>query len=293
MDAQQIAQVRRFNRVVTQRVGALEDSYLARGRPLGQARLLFEIGPEGAELRGLRDRLRLDSGYLSRLLRALEEQGLVAMEASGDDARGRRVALTPAGLAEHAAYESGSQDFAATLLAALAPAERERLVKAMAEVEALLEASVVTIAFERPDTADAIACLSAYFAELDRRFQGGFDPGAPVERLAEGLAADGHFLMARREGRPIGCVALVPLDEATGEIKRLWIDASARGAGLSRRLMERMEDKARALSLTRLVLDTNRTLAEAQALYRRLGYQQIGRYNDNPYADHFFEKRLA
>ncbi len=152
---------------------------------------------------------------------------------------------------------------------------------------------LVAIDFEPPDTPDAMACLAAYFAELDRRFPGGFDPGAPVEALAGALAAEGHFLMARQGGRPVGCVALVPLEAGTGEIKRLWIDASVRGAGLSRRLMARMEDKARSLGLTRLVLDTNRTLLEAQTLYRRLGYREIGRYNDNPYADHFFEKGLA
>lgn len=85
MDAEQIAQVRRFNRLVTQRVGALRDSYLRRGRPLGEARLIFETGAEGDELRGLRDRLGLDSGYLSRLLRSLEAQGVVTVESETVD----------------------------------------------------------------------------------------------------------------------------------------------------------------------------------------------------------------
>ena len=81
MDANMITQVRRFNRTVTQRAGALSEEFLARDRPLGQARVLWEIGPDGSDIRRLRARLDLDSGYLSRLLRALEGDGLVEVEA--------------------------------------------------------------------------------------------------------------------------------------------------------------------------------------------------------------------
>src|SRR5439155_1464739 len=100
MDGTLVAGVRRFNRTVTQRVGALDDAYLSRGRPLGQARLLWEIGaigPQGDEVRSLRARLELDSGYLSRMLRALEADGLVVVDADGADGRVRRARLTPAG----------------------------------------------------------------------------------------------------------------------------------------------------------------------------------------------------
>jgi len=77
MDAQQVRRVRSFNRVVSQRIGALKDRFLDRDRPLGEARLLYEIGRAGAEVRDLRARLELDSGYVSRLLRSLERQRLV------------------------------------------------------------------------------------------------------------------------------------------------------------------------------------------------------------------------
>ena len=97
------AQVRSFNRTVTQRVGALDDQYLARDRPLGEARLLWEIGPEGCDVRALRARLDLDSGYLSRLLRSLEADGLVSVGRATDDRRVRTARLTPAGLAERGA----------------------------------------------------------------------------------------------------------------------------------------------------------------------------------------------
>src|SRR5918911_819512 len=115
MDSAMVAQVRRFNRVVTQRVGALDDRFLARERPLGQSRVLWEIGPDGSDTRTLRARLDLDSGYLSRLLRALESDGLVRTTASEQDARVRSVRLTQKGRAERSLLERRSDQFAGSL----------------------------------------------------------------------------------------------------------------------------------------------------------------------------------
>src|SRR4051795_9092287 len=130
MNERQIEQVRRFNRVVTQHVGALEDSYLRRGRPLGEARLLHEIGPDGIDVRVLRDRLKLDSGYVSRLLRSLAAQGLVQTHHQTGDGRVRRVVLTPEGRVERATYDALSDDLAMSFLTPLDPLQRDRLVNA-------------------------------------------------------------------------------------------------------------------------------------------------------------------
>src|ERR1700758_918116 len=116
MDVGVIEQVRRFNRTVTQRVGALNDAFLARERPLGQARVLWEIGPDGCDVKDLRARLGLDSGYLSRLLRALEQDGLITVEASEGDARRRSAHLTVQGRNERGEYDRRSDDAAAALL---------------------------------------------------------------------------------------------------------------------------------------------------------------------------------
>src|SRR5688572_12417334 len=128
MDANQIEQVRSFSRSVTRRIGALTDDYLGRGRPLAESRLLFEIGREGADVRDLRARLSLDSGYLSRLLRALEAQGLVAVKPSANDARVRQVGLTRKGQREVDALDTRSQTLATSLLSPLGAAQRERLI---------------------------------------------------------------------------------------------------------------------------------------------------------------------
>jgi GNAT superfamily N-acetyltransferase len=80
--------------------------------------------------------------------------------------------------------------------------------------------------------------------------------------------------------------------QGIGEIKRLWVAPSARGIGLSKRLMVKAEGVARELSIKTLRLDTNRALPEAKQLYLRTGWKEIDRFNDDPYADSFFEKQL-
>ena len=112
-------QVRAFNRSVTQRIGALNDGYLARGRPLGASRVLWEIGADGTDLRTLRARLDLDSGYLSRLVQKLEREGLVAVAPDAGDKRLRTVRLTEAGRAERELLDRRGDELARSLLAPL------------------------------------------------------------------------------------------------------------------------------------------------------------------------------
>lgn len=286
--------VRRFNRAVTRRIGVLEESYLARGRPLGEARLLFEIGLSGGmAVQALRARLGLDSGYLSRLLRSLEGQGLVIVSRSGGDARARRADLTAAGREEFAAYDRLSDEVAASVLATLRPRERERLVAAMADVERLLRRGALVVEQERATSDDARFCLDSYVAELATRFDGGFDPASGNSLdPAEVTPPRGWFLIARLEAEPVGCGVLKRLDAATGEIKRVWTAPSARGLGVASRIMDRLEELAADAGFARVVLDTNRALTEARSMYALRGYREIAAYNANPYADHWFEKVL-
>lgn len=292
MDTEQIRGVRHFNRTLTRRIGALNDDYLGRGRPLGESRLLFEIGPDGAELRTLRARLGLDSGYLSRLLRALEGQGLVATQPGIDDARVRRAVLTAKGRRERERLDRRSDTFAASLLEPLSPDQRTRLLAAMAEVERLLRASTVRVEPAAPDSREARACIAAYLAELDVLFEDGFDPSRSVSADPRELVPpSGMFVLARLDGEAIGCGALKITGADTGEIKRMWVAPSARGLGVAARLLQALEARAAAFGLDRLQLDTNRALTAARALYARHGYTEIPAYNDNPYAHHWFEKR--
>ena len=288
-----MSQVRSFNRLVTQRVGALNDHYLARDRPLGEARVLWEIGEDGCDVRLLRTRLDLDSGYLSRLLRSLEAAGLVTVDPNEDDRRVRTARLTAAGSAERAMLDRRSDELARSLLEPLGERQRERLVAAMAEVERLLAAALVEIETVDPGQAAAQHCLREYAAELDRRFDTGFDPARSASpSVDEFRPPGGTFLVATLRGGRVGCGALKFHGDETVELKRLWVDGSARGLGIGRRLLAELEARAAAHGGV-VRLDTNRTLTEAIDLYRSAGYREVEPFNDELYADYWFEKRLT
>jgi len=284
--------VRSFNRLVTERVGALEDRYLATDRPLGEARLLWEIGRGGAEVRALRRRLALDSGYLSRLLQSLEAAGLVRVRPSGDDRRVRLVELTAAGRTERTLLDRRSDELARSFLEPLDEHRRARLVEAMTEVERLLTASLVAIDVLDPDAPAARACLAAYAAELARRFESGFDPRRNPMPADEVRPPSGLFLVATFHDEPVGCGALKLHGDEPAELARIWVSERVRGLGLGRRLVAELERRAAETGATTARLDTNGALTEAIALYRSVGYREIEPFNDNPYAHHWFEKRL-
>jgi DNA-binding MarR family transcriptional regulator/N-acetylglutamate synthase-like GNAT family acetyltransferase len=249
--------------------------------------VLFEIGTEGATPRDIRARLGLDSGYLARLLRALQRDGLVD-EQPGADRRTKRLTLTAAGRAEMAELDRISDELAAATLAPLDGEQRRRLLRAQAEVRRLLAVSMVTVAPEDAGSADARWCLNHYFAELAERFEEPFDPARTLPTAPEDL-----FLLARFDGQPAGCGVLKALDEDTGEILRMWVDRAHRGLGIAGRILDALEQQATARGHTTVRLYTNRSLAEAKAMYRAHGYVEIPRYNDDPYANHWFEKRLS
>jgi DNA-binding MarR family transcriptional regulator/GNAT superfamily N-acetyltransferase len=290
MNREHVAAVRSFNRAVTRRIGVLGDSYLGRGRPLGEARLLYEIGQRGAEVRELRTRLSLDSGYLSRLLRSLERQGLVRSRRAEHDARVTAVSLTGRGAQELRQLDRRSDVFATSLLESLAERQRARLVEAMSQVERLMQAAAVEIAVVSPRSAAAAWCLRGYFRELADRFPGGFEPGRSVSAEPEEITPPaGYFMVASLDGQPVGCGAL-KIQGPTGEIKRMWVAPAVRGLGIGRRLLGALEERARAAGLRVLRLDTNETLTEARHLYGECGYREVAPFNDNPYAHYWFEK---
>jgi DNA-binding MarR family transcriptional regulator/GNAT superfamily N-acetyltransferase len=289
-----VGQVRSFNRLVTQRVGALNDHYLARDRPLGEARVLWEIGVEGSDVRRLRSRLDLDSGYLSRLLRSLEAAQLVTVQPRHDDKRVRTVQLTPAGLAERELLDRGSDDLARSFLEPLSESRRTRLVTAMAEVERLLTGALVEVKVVDPAHPDAQFCVGEYFADLGRRFETGFDPALSISaELHELRPPAGVFLVATLRSDPVGCGGLKFHGDEPTELKRMWVADSVRGLGIGRRLLGELESYAAANGVRVVRLETNKALTEAIGLYRSAGYREVDAFNEEPYAHHWFEKQLG
>jgi DNA-binding MarR family transcriptional regulator/N-acetylglutamate synthase-like GNAT family acetyltransferase len=287
--------VRRFNRTYTPRIGALDDSFLGTGLTLASARLLFEIGRDGAVVRDLRRLLGLDSGYLSRLLRDLEQRRLITVREDPTDRRRRICQLTSTGQRRYDALDRRSEDVANDLLGALTATQRRRFVEALATAELMLRAASVSFVEVDPVGEPATAALSRYFDELDERFVGGFDRS---DAFGPGVAAmtapTGAFIVATApDGTVVGCGGLQHLDEQTAELRRMWICGDWRGAGLGRRLLAELEERSAAIGYRAVVLDTNATLSEAITMYQAAGYTAIDRYNQNPHAHHWFHKTIA
>ena len=269
MRSDEIAGVRRFNRLVTLRAGALDDHFLGRARPLGASRVLYEIGSAGADLRDLRRRLSMDPGYISRLIAALEREGLVQIERAAEDRRVRTARLTPAGRREVREMDRRSDRAAAGLLEALPVSERTRLVAAMDEVHRLLRLAGLRI--ERVSPADAAArrCVARYFEELGRRFELGFDPASSLPAEDRDLVPPaGAFLVGSIDGEPVACGAMKTIEPGVGSLKRMWVADDVRGLGVGRRMLEALEAEASGLGLRVLRLETNRALGEPSTPYR-------------------------
>ena len=143
-----------------------------------------------------------------------------------------------------------------------------------------------------PDNPAAAACLSRYFGELADRFESGFDASLSSAPDLSGFEPpDGCFIVMRRGGQPIACGGF-KRDDGAAYIKRMWVADEARGMGLGRRLLAELEERARSRGYNVIRLETERSLTEAQALYRSSGYIEVPAFNDELYAHHWFEKRL-
>lgn len=292
MTVDPVARIRRFNRAITTRIGALDDSFLGRGRPLGPARVLWSVGTNGTEVADLRRSLGLDSGLLSRILRRLEGEGLVTTDPSGLDRRRRVVQLTPAGMAEKAEYDRLNDALAADMLAQFS-ADPETLVAAMDRIALALNRDHIAIAPADPETPEAMGCLAAYRSLLADRIPGFSESHVPLPdpEAAAYRPPVGTFILAWSDGLPVACVSLKTVSAGAGEVKRLWVDPAARGLGLARRMMLAVEDAARDLCMTHLRLDTNENLPEAIALYRKTGWDDCLPFTAAP-ATHWFTKAL-
>ncbi len=287
-----IARLRRFNRVVTREIGALDTSYLGRGRPLGAARVLQLVKPEGTDVAELRRRLDLDTGLLSRLLRALETEGLVHVAADPDDRRRRIARLTPAGFAEWQVYDALGHAKAQAVFEN-AGIRRDALIEAMDMIATVMLKEDVEIRDADPLDPAARACIEAYYKLLVEAV-----PECSPDMLILPLpdaeryrSPDGAFLVAWSDDLPIGCVSLRRLGPKLAEVKRLWVHPHARGQGLGLRLMRAIEARARDMGFSHAKLDTNTNLTAAVGLYSSDGWSDTEPYTSPP-ANVWMTKRL-
>jgi DNA-binding MarR family transcriptional regulator/GNAT superfamily N-acetyltransferase len=294
----EIEAVRAFNRFYTARVGALRDGLLATAHPLPEARILFELGRNGATGAGeLRRALDLDAGYLSRLLARLEEQGLVARERSPHDGRRRLVGLTDAGREAYATLDERSAAEIGALLAELGDDDRARLLHALGTVREILDAAPRPAPFvlREPRAGDygwVVQRHGALYAE-EHGFDAGFE--ALVARVVADYASDHDpareaAWIAEVSGRPVGSIFCMRRDERTAQLRLLLVEPSARGMGIGEALVKACVDFAREAGYAEIRLWTNATLAAARRIYERAGFTLVAEATTPRYGVDFTEQ---
>ena len=282
-----VAQLRSFNRFYTQRIGVLTDRYLGQERPLAEARLLFEIGSDGARVHELRERLGLDSGYLSRLLRSLERSGLVeTVAAGGPDARRKLARPTPAGRAELAEMNRRSDAAMARVVEGLDEPQVQELVTALATVARpagpvrVRGAGRPRIRRAEAGDADAIAgvLLRAFAAQEAEFTPAAFAVSIPdPASVAERIGTDPVWVAEQGE-LVVGTVSATSRPPSLF-VRSLAVLPEARGSGLATLLLAEAARCARQLGLDRLELDTTPFQTAAARVYERFGFRPSHRHD--------------
>jgi DNA-binding MarR family transcriptional regulator/GNAT superfamily N-acetyltransferase len=281
--ADRVAAVRAFNRFYTGRIGVLGE-FLHTQHSLTEARVLYELGErEAAEVADLRRDLRIDAGYLSRLLSRLEEQSLVVRERSADDARRQRVRLTDAGQEAFAELDRRSAAEIGALLDGLGEERQRRLVAAMQVIADVLDedrppdGAIVLRAPHAGDYGWIVQRHGALYADeydWDETFE------ALVARIVADYADDHDprreaAWIAELDGEPVGCVLCVREDQTTAKLRLLLVEPRARGRGIGGRLIDECLRFARRAGYERIVLWTNDVLHDARRLYERAGFELV------------------
>jgi DNA-binding MarR family transcriptional regulator/GNAT superfamily N-acetyltransferase len=280
----QVSAVRRFTRFYTNRLGVLREGLLDSPFTLTEARVLYELAnrphPTATDLGR---ELSLDGGYLSRILKRFEEQGLLNRERSSMDARQAVLALTEAGREAFARLDEGSRRQVGGLLRPLREAERARLVGAMSTIETLLgeragPGAPYSLRPHRPgDIGWIVHRHGALYAQeygWDETFE------ALVAEIAAGFIKDfdpkqERCWIAEKDGEVVGSVLLVKGTDEAAKLRLLYVEPKARGLGIGRRFVEECVRFARAAGYRRLTLWTNDVLHAARSLYRRAGFTLV------------------
>lgn len=289
---QQIAVVRGFSRFYTRLVGLLNEGILKSEYSLTEVRILYELAHrDGLSASDLVRELGLDAGYLSRVLKRFEAGGLLARSPAPQDARQATLALTPAGRRAFRPLDRASRDEIAQMLQALTVPERDRLVQSMLVIERLLgdRAEPAVPYMLRPLQSGDIGWIThrqgvlynqeygwdetfeALVAQILAKFVEEFDPRRERAWVAE------------REGEVVGSVFVVKESDTVAKLRLLYVEPSARGLGIGRRLVDECIAYARAKGYRRMVLWTNDVLASARRIYQAAGFQLVEQENHHSF----------
>ena len=286
---QRVEAARRFTRFYTQRMGVLDKRLWDSPFSLSEARVLYELAHhEDATAAELSAELRLDAGYMSRILAGFARRGLIEKRHSESDGRSRHLRLTLQGQDAFATLNARSRTRNGAMLRALGPRDQKRLIEAMATVETLLGAppprrAPYILRPHRPgDMGWIVQRHAALYSEeygWDETFE------ALVAEIAAAFlrkfdAAKERCWIAERDGENVGSAMLVRDDEETARIRLVLVEPSARGLGIGRRLVEECLAFARRAGYRKVTLWTNDVLHAARRIYQHAGFRLV---EENPH----------
>jgi DNA-binding MarR family transcriptional regulator/N-acetylglutamate synthase-like GNAT family acetyltransferase len=276
--------VRHFNRFWTRQIGVLREGYLESPFSLTEVRVLYELAHrEETTASELGEELRLDAGYLSRILRGFEEHDLIYKRPSETDGRRRLLRLTERGREAFAPLDARSRSEIGAMLGDMSIAEQERLVGAMRTIERLLSGrpDLVVPYLLRPHQPGDMGWVvhrhgvlyareygwdehfEALVAEIVAKFIQQYDPR--LERC----------WIAERDGEIVGCVFLVRESEEIAKLRLLLVEPEARGLGIGSRLVEECIRFARKTGYQKITLWTNDVLISARRIYEAMGFRLV------------------
>lgn len=279
-----IEAVRAFNRFITRHIGALNEGLLKSSFSLTECRILYELAHRpGVTASRLGRDLGLDPGYLSRTLRGFRERGLVATTTAEGDARRQELALTDTGVAAFSPLDERSRAEVAAVLAPLAETDQDRLIEAMRTIETLLgdrapTLPTVVLRPHRPGDMGWIIHRHAALYAQEYGWDGSFEAmvaEVAVDFIRNFDPARERCWVAELNGEPVGSVTVVRKDDTTAKLRLLYVEPSARGHGIGRRLVDEAVGYARATGYRRLVLWTNDILTAARRIYETAGFTLV------------------
>lgn len=274
-----IPQIREFNHFYTRQIGVLGEGYLETPYSLAQARLLYELAQQRrTRWKDLLDRLGLDPGYLSRMIKTLEKEGLLTRSASPQDRRVSHLSLTAKGRREFARLNTRSETEIGKMLEPLPESACDRLVASMGAIRNLLDpaaTSEITLRARRPGDIGWVISRHGELYAREYNWDSTFE--ALVAEIAGNflrnfVPAREHCWIAERNGHRVGCIFLVQQSKTVAKLRLLLVDPAARGAGLGTRLVEECVATARRAGYKKLTLWTNDNLHSARRIYQRAGF---------------------
>jgi DNA-binding MarR family transcriptional regulator/GNAT superfamily N-acetyltransferase len=292
--AAHVAAIREFNRLYTARLGLLSRRHLDGEFSLTEARILFEIGANPTITAAtLRAALRLDAGYISRLLSSLAKRKLVRQAVSVQDGRERMLTLAPLGEKKVALLNEQSAVQIDAILDGMNAIDRDALVQSLAMAQSILtreRTSPVRIVRLSKTDDDVLRLINEYYEAVKVTQR---DTPATIEKIIQDRRSG--VWLAYLDNQAVGCVVLkaLPSMNSAAECKRLYVQPRARGHGLANSMLDLLETFARDNGLTWIYLDSFDALKAAVTLYKKRGYVRCDRYNDNPQATIFLRKKIS